>query len=478
MAALSRRHVLAAGGIAALGMLLPCAAQTKTAAGEMAADGFRILRAKPGRTALSDDSQPETGIWGYDGTVPGPLLRIRQGEELKIRLINELPEATVVHWHGLRLPNAMDGVPHLTQPEIASGASFDYRFKAPDAGTFWYHAHLYSSEQLERGLYGLLIVEEQSPPQVDLDVVLVLDDWRLTPERQIHEASFRSMHDAAHHGRIGRMLTLNSRQRFDIAVRVNQRVRLRLLNAANARVMPVRIQGHDVRVMAIDGQPAEPFFARDGSISLAPGNRADVYVDTTMAKGDTASITVDDYGSEAEIGRLVYDRSQPARTAPLPDPAPLPANPLPLHIDLKRALRVDAPLEGGAMSAMMMGRMRGNEIPGHGLDPRARIWTIAGHASSGHHGPALFSVKRGRPVVISFPNRTEFPHAMHLHGHHFRLLDRLDDGWKPFWLDTIVVERGATERIAFVADNPGKWMIHCHMLEHQETGMAAWFEVT
>src|SRR5690606_2447895 len=108
----------------------------------------------------------------------------------------------------------------------------------------------------------------------------------------------------------------------------------------------------------------------------------------------------------------------------------------------------------------------------------APVWSLAGRASDGHSGPPLFSVKRGRTVMLAFENRTAWPHAMHIHGHHFRLLDNLDDGWQPYWLDTLLIARGETGRIAFVADNPGKWMIHCHMLEHQETGMAAWFEVT
>jgi FtsP/CotA-like multicopper oxidase with cupredoxin domain len=174
----------------------------------------------------------------------------------------------------------------------------------------------------------------------------------------------------------------------------------------------------------------------------------------------------------------VYATGAPARPAPLPDPKPLPANPLPERIDFRAAYRLDIPLEGGAMSAMMMDMMRGGrEVPGHGIDRRARIWTMAGSASSGHHGPPLFSVKRGRTVVLAFVNRTAFPHGMHVHGHHFRLLDNLDDGWKPYWLDTVLVAPQQTARIAFVADNPGKWMIHCHMLEHHDTGMGAWFEV-
>jgi FtsP/CotA-like multicopper oxidase with cupredoxin domain len=131
----------------------------------------------------------------------------------------------------------------------------------------------------------------------------------------------------------------------------------------------------------------------------------------------------------------------------------LPANPLPQKMNFAGALKMDVPLEGSAA-----------------------MWSLAGHASDGHSGKPLFSVKRGRTVMLAFANRTTFAHAMHVHGHHFRLLDRLDDGWKPFWLDTVLVPPQQTWRIAFVADNPGKWMIDCHILDHQES-MAAWFEV-
>jgi FtsP/CotA-like multicopper oxidase with cupredoxin domain len=150
------------------------------------------------------------------------------------------------------------------------------------------------------------------------------------------------------------------------------------------------------------------------------------------------------------------------------------------------AFRLDVPLDGGAMSPAMMSMMRSGMDPGSGgapkpgaINPREGLfWAMADRSSAGHGGPPLFQVKRGRPVVLNFPNRTAFPHAMHLHGHHFRLLDRLDDGWKPYWLDTVLIEPRQSARIAFVADNPGKWLIHCHMIEHMETGMTAWFEVT
>lgn len=476
---LSRRRM-----VQGLALTLASLAVTDTALGQSgspnpANDGFRLLRARKGSVRLRGAERAETPVWGYDGQVPGPTLRLRRGEELKVRLINDLSEPTLIHWHGLRLPNAMDGVPHLTQDPVEPGKSFDYRFTAPDAGTFWYHSHLYSSEQLERGLYGPLIVDEPEPVDVDRDLVLVLDDWRLAEDGTVHEASFRSFHDAAHAGRHGRLLTVNSQSPASIPVRTNERLRLRFINAANARVFPLRIEGHSAWVMAIDGQPAEPFLAGDSRMMLGPGSRVDLFVDAVRDPGTSASIMADTgNGEETAIARLVYEAGSKGRPAPRTEPKPLPANPLPGKIDFKSAYRLDVPLEGGAMSQMMMGRMReGTTVAGHGIDPSARVWTMAGFASSGHHGPALFSVKRGRPVVLAFRNNTAFPHAMHLHGHHFRLLDNLDDGWKPFWLDTVVVNARQTARIAFVADNPGKWMIHCHMLEHQETGMAAWFEV-
>ena len=381
-------------------------------------------------------------------------------------------------------------MPHLTQMPIEPGQSFDYRFTPPDAGTFWYHSHFSSSEQLERGLYGVLIVDEPAPVGVDRDVVLVLDDWRLTNDGAIHP-SFGSFQDAHMAGRLGQYVTLNSEDMLNLPVKANERLRLRLINAANARVFRFRIAQHAVRVMAVDGQPCPPFVAPNGVLRLAPGNRVDLFIDATLSPGATAPILVDDLrGGELEIGRVVYDKTDPVRAAALTEPKPLPDNPLPARLDLANALTIDLPLDGGGM-AMMMGRgmgggrmgggmmggsMGASGFRGEGLPPQQRIWALAGLASTGHDGPPTFRVKQGQTVVLAMPNRTGFPHAMHVHGHHFRVLD--GNGWKPYWLDTVIVDADRTERLAFVADNPGKWMIHCHMLEHQETGMAAWFEVS
>ncbi|HEY5597678.1 MAG TPA: multicopper oxidase domain-containing protein, partial [Kiloniellales bacterium] len=190
-------------------------------------------------------------------------------------------------------------------------------------------------------------------------------------------------------------------------------------------------------------------------------------------------------GQDLTFAHLVY-RGEPVRAAALAPPQPLPANPLPARLDLQDAFKLEVPLDGGAMSMMMRGGMMGGGTMGPGtmgpgmmgMGGSGMFWTLANRSSTGHDGPPLFRVARGRTVVLSYINRTAFAHAMHVHGHHFRVLDRGGEGWKPYWLDTVLVDVEKSERTAFVADNPGKWMIHCHMIEHQETGMAAWFEVT
>jgi len=398
---LSRRNVLIGCG---------CAALTARAGAETAPDGFMVLTANAA---------------GYDGAVPGPVIRVRRGEEVKVRLVNGLDEPTAIHWHGVRLPNAMDGAPPLTQAAVAPGASFDYRFVVPDAGTFWYRASVAPRQQ--RGLYGALIVAEPEPPAVDRDHVLVFSDWppgAAAPSRHV---------------------AVNGAAALDIAVRRNERLRLRFVNASASQAMRARIDGHRVVVMALDGEPAEPFAARDSRIVLGPGNRADVFIDALAAPGTIASIAFAHDGGEAPLVRLVYDGGEAVRSVPPGEVAPLPANSLPVRMNFSGALRVALPLD-----------------------------TVAA-ADDARAPPRLFAAERGRTVVMAVENRSTAG-AVHLHGHHFRLLDRLDDGWKPYWLDTILVGAGDTVRIALVADNPGRWLIERQALDGPAAGVN-WFQV-
>jgi FtsP/CotA-like multicopper oxidase with cupredoxin domain len=203
--AVSRRSFLTAGAGAAIGASLPA---WPGRAGSIAS--YRLV-ARPGRAHLVGAPYSETPVWSYNGMVPGPEIRLRQGDHVQITVENRLDEETTVHWHGLRVPNPMDGVPHLTQQPIAPGETFVYEFDVPDAGTYWYHPHQRSYEQVGRGLYGPLIVEEREPIQVDRDVTWVLDDWRLLPDAQISD-DFGNFMDSSHNGRVGN--TVTSRRPF------------------------------------------------------------------------------------------------------------------------------------------------------------------------------------------------------------------------------------------------------------------------
>jgi FtsP/CotA-like multicopper oxidase with cupredoxin domain len=401
------------------------------------AEGFRTIRATTGTAALRGQGQGPTPIWGFDGTIPGPTIRARRGEEIRVRLVNDLDEPTTVHWHGVRLANPMDGVPTLTQAPIAPGESFDYRFVAPDAGTFWYHAQVNSPKQQARGLYGALIIDEAEPVDVDRDVTLVFGDWRLTAGGTIVQTPFAEPTTDP----VRPHLTVNGLPSLDIPVKTNERLRLRVLNAATARVLSFRLDRHRPIVMAIDGEPAEPFEAQDSRFTLGPGNRIDLFVDATLESGASAALTVGEPGRDISIVHLAYEDGSPGRAEPRTDLNALPANPLPERMDFERALKLDVQI-----------------------------------GPSGD-GAALFTVKRGRAVMLGLVNRSAISYVMHVHGHHFRLLDQLDDGWKPFWLDSLVVPAGQTMRIAFVADNTGKWLIQGTALEERAAPTAHWFEV-
>jgi len=189
--------------------------------------------------------------------VPGPELRVRQGEPVRITVRNKLDEYTTVHWHGIRLPNAMDGVSGLPQEPIRPGESFVYKFTPPDAGTFWYHPHADTLQQLGRGLAGALIVEELEPVAVDRDLLWFIEDWRLDGAGRI-ASGFGNHMKAGMSGRIGNTVTINGRVANFVPVKAGERGRLRLVNAALARIIGLRFGGHQPVVVAHDGQPARP----------------------------------------------------------------------------------------------------------------------------------------------------------------------------------------------------------------------------
>ncbi len=468
-----RTFVVAGAALAGLSVLSPRRARSSPSP----IPDPMTLRPAPAEAQLLPDDEPRTRVWAYNGSVPGPLIRAGQGETVRARLENGIESPTTIHWHGVRIDNAMDGVAGLTQDAVGAGGVLDYTFTVPDAGTFWYHPHNRSWEQVARGLYGVLVVDEAEPPRVDQDAVLVFDDWRIDERGQIDEASFGNMHDWSHGGRLGNALTVNGRPALEIPVRAGERVRLRLCNTANARVMNLRIEDHAPMVIATDGQPVAPYPLGDSQITLAPGQRLDVMVDMSLKPGSRADITEVTGGGRLVGGAFVYDPTAVARDNPLDAPIALPANPLAKTLDLDGALRVDLVMEGGAMGGLREAVYRNQSMDIRELVQNRVAWAFNGVA--GRPEKPLFDVQRGRTVVLRMVNRTSWPHAMHMHGHHGRPLQTPDTGNAPAtWLDTVLMERREEVSWAFVADNPGKWLLHCHMLEHHAAGMVTWFQVS
>jgi FtsP/CotA-like multicopper oxidase with cupredoxin domain len=452
------------------------------------------LAAQPATVNLTGKSYPDTAVWAYDGTVPGPELRVRQGEPVRITVVNRLGEDTTVHWHGIRLPNAMDGVPGLTQKPIRPGESFVYEFTPPDAGTFWYHPHADTLQQLGRGLAGALIVEEHEPVAVDRNLLWFIEDWRLDDEGRI-AGGFGNRMEAGMSGRIGNTVTINGRVPGAVPVKAGERVRLRLVNAALARIVGLRFEGHKPVVVAHDGQPCDPHPPQDDRVVLGPAMRADVIIDMSGKPGRTYRVIDDFYKDLAyKLVDLTYDPGRPARERSSEAPPKLPANPLP-EPDLTAAERHELALQGGMMGGVGMMGGGGGMTGGTGMMGRGGMmggmgmmgqddatWAMNGMAMTGDGQPnmaPLFTIQRGKTCVLALRNETAWWHPMHLHGHSFRVVSR---NGKPNsrteWRDTVLVPPRESADLAFAADHPGDWMFHCHVTDHQETGMMGVIRIT
>ena len=430
------------------------------------------------RVQLDPNSPVRTAVWSYNDQFPGPALRFRRGERARIAVRNQLAQETTVHWHGLRVPNAMDGVPGVTQLPIPVGGRFEYAFELKDSGTYWYHPHQASYEQVSRGLYGALIVEEDKPPKVDRDEVWMLSDLKLDEQRQQVE-DFGRILDIANDGRRGSQLLVNglvAGSERQIEVRSGERLRLRLINAASARFFRLSIEGHEAQIVAWDGQGLAPYPVPAEGIDLGPGMRVDLILDCMAKPGSRFEIR--DAGrpkaSGGVLGTLAYSTQAPVRTKPLASSIVVPPNSLP-EPNLAKASDHYIMFQGGMRGAPVIGTVDGK--PSRIQDIMAKqglAWTMNYNAQHEHalmHEP-LLNLSRGEHVILHMVNETDFIHPMHLHGHFFRLL-AVNGVANPQreWRDTVIMGARQSMDVAFVAENPGEWMYHCHILDHAAGGM-------
>ena len=432
---LNRREFMTGLGFAVLG---PASSSTALAEGRPSL----VLQAKAEIVALRPGT-PDTPIWSLGGSTSEAGLRFKRGDAIEVTLANQLPVPAVLDWRGL------DGVPAAeplaASTPLAPGASQTLSIPLRQAGTLLCDLRLLGDGQSRPSAARALIVAESEAVAVDRDEVLLIEDWRLRPDGTAIAPGVDPKDTTP-------LYTINGRTMPDIPIRRHERLRLRFINGFQRNVIALKLNDLDVRVVALDGQPSEPFPARNGALVLAPGGRTDAFIDATSPPGSTSLILLHDGKEARPIARLVASKEPPIRDAPLAVAPPLPSNGLPVQLDLKNALRID----------LTLGVPQSDWVAPTAFSPSAR--------------PA-FQAKAGRTVVPALANRGEMAAVFHLHGHHFRLLDRLDDGWKPFWLDTLAIEAGQTQRIAFLAEYAGRWL-----MESTATGWAAprfvrWYSV-
>lgn len=482
-----RREFIRAA-LAGAGALAASAAAPQVRRSERAA--VRELQLTAAATEIEFGPLGRRAIWTYDGRYPGPEIRVREGERLRVVVENRLREPTTVHWHGVPVPNAMDGVPGLTQAPIAPGASFTYEFDASPAGTYLYHSH--QGLQIDRGLAGALVVEERSPHVAyDRDYTLVLDDLLPgdPPDMASGSGDMPAMggrmmgggggmmggrggggmmggEGGMMGGRGGAMMGMsalgipdylaflvNGRPTVDppaFDVKRGERVRLRLLNPSGATTYRVAIAGHRMRVSHADGRPVKP--VEVDALEIGMGERYDVIVETRSP------------------GAWVI------AAAPLQG-TPDPARAILRYVDARRAARPDGREPDGLRRGRLLGlrdlqAVEPDDGAVHDADRQLDLllsggmmspaWTVGGQV---YPGADVIEIRRGERVRFRMRNMSMVHHPMHLHGHFFRV--------GRAWKDTVLVPPHMGEAsFEFRADNPGRWLFHCHNAYHMEMGMA------
>jgi len=433
----------------------------------------------PARADLSLDIQPAhfnvmaggptQNMVSLAANAPPPVLRARQGMPFVANVTNRLTDYTTMHWHGVRLPNEMDGVPYLTQFPLRQDESFRYEFTPPDAGTYWYHPHCMTMELMALGLTGALIVEEKEDPGFDSDIVLNLRDFRLGDDGQFTD--LYTARGAARGGTLGTVMTANWTQDPTYDAPTGGLVRLRVLATDTARIYKLFLPGAKGKIIAMDGHPVAvplPWPTADDPLILSPGQRVDFAIEMPSDEGQEISLMTDAPGAARRLARLRSIGGRENRS--IADLNPLAPNQL-----------CEPELAGAEVVEFVFGWSPSGDLPNNGLCGTLgyTFWSInrtpwPGDASG--VGP-LATLKQGGSYILRLRNESPNAHPIHLHGLAFKPIRSNKRELAANWTDTALLLKGETLDVALVADNPGDWAFHCHVIEHQKTGLAGYIRV-
>jgi FtsP/CotA-like multicopper oxidase with cupredoxin domain len=462
MAILTRRNLLKASAVAGVyGVGMGIAGKFSRAA---AAAEPMIMKTNKIQASITGTEVTRDVLTYNDQGMP-PVLRMRQGEPFAARLVNSLAEPTTIHWHGIRLPNGMDGVPFLTQPYIYTDEKFDYSFTPPDAGTFWYHPHCNTLIQMGHGMTGVIVVENPKDPEFDAEIVVNLRDWRLGGDGQFI-AQFRPR-DTAKSGTYGTVRSANWKVEPQYDAPAGGLVRLRMAITDVTRIFSFKVEGGDATVIAIDGNPVPKRFPLD-VLQLGPGQRLELAV--RMPDSEGAIVTVKDIHSTnpATVATLRSVGTSLKRN--LQDLAALDFNPV-RKVDLSTAEHIPVILSATAEDTST------NSICGSLGYSFWAINKVPWAGDTPDPTAPLAELKLGKSYVFDLENLTPHSHPIHLHGMSFTVLSSNMGPVQPFVSDTYLIQPNEKVQLGLVADNLGDWLLHCHIIEHQETGMTSYLRV-
>jgi FtsP/CotA-like multicopper oxidase with cupredoxin domain len=404
-------------------------------------------------------------VQGINSIMPPPIRMVR-GKPFAAKLINHLDDATTIHWHGLRIPNKMDGVPFITQPYVYQGDTFDYAFTPPDAGTFWYHPHCNTMDQISFGMTGMLIVEDASDPVFDAEIDLNLRDFRLGEDGQFI-ALFKPR-DAARAGTFGTVRTANWQVEPQHTAPTGGLTRIRIANTDVTRIYNMRLEGAEAVIVALDGQPVPVIRKLDMAV-VAPGQRIDLIL--KMPDGEAQQARLIDVRPNTPKVIASFQAKGASLKRTLADVTPLAPNPF-QKPDLANAEHI--PLVVSATAEDTPNRPSICGSIGY------TFWAINKKPWAGDNDDPtapLAELKLGKSYVIELENSTPQAHPIHLHGMNFQVVASSNRTVEPLISDTYLLMPEEKVQLALVADNLGDWLVHCHIIEHQKSGMTAYVRV-